>query len=252
MKITPKKEKAALKFRISFVILFIIASFAACFVFYMKEDLPEEAAEAMAVSTVQTVNETAADVTAVNPVAENASPADKEYFEKCLFAGGELVRDMAAEGIISSDNAVYAAVGDGETDSVFGLDAAADVISDRSAEYIYIFPQTELSEQADSCVSKYRSFVSSVMKSNSDAMVYVVSALPVSAEGEADILNVELDRFNSEMLRFCNEAGAYYLDINTALKGSDGKLSSEYSLYGIPDKTAVCEKIGEYILGHIA
>lgn len=252
MKITPKKEKAALKFRISFVILFIIASFAACFVFYMKEDLPGDTAEAAVVSTVQTVNETAADVTAVNPVAENDSPADREYLDKCLFAGGELVRDMVSEKLISADNAVYAAVSDGETESVFGLDAATDVISDRSAEYIYIFPQAELSEQADSYVSKYRSFVSSVMRNSGDAKVYVVSALPVSAEGEADILNVELDRFNSEMLRFCNEAGAYYLDINTALKGSDGKLSAEYSLYGIPDKSAVCGKISEYILSHIA
>ena len=59
-----QREKKKAKFRFSFILLFIFASFAVCFVFYMKEDF---------VVTSEMIDNTTDAVVYIDPVGESSS-----------------------------------------------------------------------------------------------------------------------------------------------------------------------------------
>ena len=65
-----------------------------------------------------------------------------------------------------------------------------------------------------------------------DSNIYILSIPPVtaareSAEEEEPILNSDMNKYNSELLKMADEKKIYYVDINTALKGNDGKFPEE-------------------------
>ena len=78
-----KKKENGIKFRISFVILFAAASFAACFALYMKSSSPADdkpqadgsASQVTAFTVSQTVSETETE-TETEAVSERTSTAD--------------------------------------------------------------------------------------------------------------------------------------------------------------------------------
>ena len=58
---------------------------------------------------------------------------------------------------------------------------------------------------------------------------------------------------NTEYKDEVNENYIYYLDVNTELKGNDGKLpASDAEINGIRLKKEIYEKFSEYILSHVA
>ena len=69
------------------------------------------------------------------------------------------------------------------------------------------------------------------------AVLYVQSILPVSAayEKSSGVTNDKIDAFNTALSGLCGEKGVKYVDVNTVLKGSDGRLpaSSASSGYNI-------------------
>jgi lysophospholipase L1-like esterase len=94
--------------------------------------------------------------------------------------------------------------------------------------------------------------IDEIIKSAGDTRIYIMSVLPVTSLGEEIFpSNSEIDKFNSLALSLANEKNICYLDINTELKGMDGKLSSEMTESdGISLKKETYELIAEYILTH--
>ncbi len=268
-----KKNKKETKFRFSFVILFIIASFAGCFVMYMRSDgTIFGKSEESGMDELTVISETSAEVdeqfeerdsTAdINPIAESEK-LDKVYFEKCMFAGDSLIVGLGTYGIIPEEQ-IAANIGMSvmsitstplvEADGTEIL--AADKINSRSPENLYILLGLNLlgSYTDEQLLASYGDFIDSIDRTNTN--IYVISVPPVTGERETNeenpILNSDIDSFNSDLLKFANNKCIYYIDLNTALKGSDGRMPEEYAeADGIHFKKSTYDVMLDYLLTHV-
>ncbi len=264
-----KKKKKGMKFRISFVFLFIFASFAACFVLYMRDgEVPEGNAPAVVTTAPVTQTEqtqTTAELKSTaefNPVAESMK-LDKVYFEDCMFAGDSLIVGLATYGIIPEEQ-VAAAVGM----SVMSINntplvnadgteiLAAEKINARMPKNLYILLGLNmLGDYTDEqLLASYGDFIDSIDRSQTK--IYVISVPPVTEARETDdvkpILNSDIDAFNTELLKFANNRRVYYIDLNTALKGSDGRFPEEAAeADGIHFMRSTYDIMLDYLLTHV-
>lgn len=267
-----KKNKKNMKFRISFVLMFIFASFLACFALYMRDgEVPEheyetvtENTEAVTEAEIQSdmpQNERASTVN-INPIAESAK-LDREYLDSCMFAGDSLIVGLGTYGIIP-ESQIAANIGmnvmsinnkplvDADGSEIM----AADKINQAAPDNLYILLGLNLldSYTNDQLLASYGDFVDSIDRNHTN--IYIISVPPVTGERETNdkkpILNSDIDSFNSELLKFANNRSLYYLDLNTALKGADGRLDTEYAeADGIHFQKATYEIFIDYILTHV-
>lgn len=261
-----KKKKKGMKFRISFIFLFIFASFAACFTLYMRSDeLPSVNEEAEIItaseSTADTID-TPVSTADINPVPESAK-LDSSYLDGCMFAGDSLMVGLGTYGIIPEDR-IAAGIGmnvmsinDTPLVNADGSEIlAADKINAAAPENLYILLGLNLlgSYTDEQLLAAYGDFIDSIDREQTD--IYVISVPPVTGARETDeknpILNSDIDRFNSELLKFANNRCVYYIDLNTALKGSDGRFFEELAeADGIHFRKSTYDIMLDYLLAHV-
>ncbi len=252
MKVHEKKEKKA-KFRISFVILFIIASFAACFVFYMKEDFviptdipvsstPSGGFEDDSLSDVDDDISTSEN-SIVNPVPIS-NMEDFSFLNKSFFVGKDLqgyydLGIFPKKNIFSNDSFSFETLnGDG-----FEL---YNKISDGEYENVYFFADySDVTADFSSYFDEFDKFLADF--ENSNVNFYLVSALPTKDTSE----NSTINKFNSELLNYANLNGISYLDINIEFIGADGKISGDFVDNDGKTTEDSLEKIRDYILCHV-
>ena len=261
MMITQREKKKA-KFRFSFILLFIFASFAVCFVFYMKEDF---------VVTSEMIDNSTDAVVYIDPVGESGSVInpvpkgdrkDESYYKNAVFIGNRSLAGLADYGYVPSENML---VSDSITPANIGsvivyVDGVESLISDavirKNASEIYIMVGMESTKSSDSpgLFDELEAFVNSVMEQDPDAEIYLMSLLPVPAGAESSVAyNTDIDAYNSELLKFANKMNVRYLDVNTGFKGNDGKLpDSAAEANGIRLKKEKYGELSEYILTHTA
>jgi lysophospholipase L1-like esterase len=77
----------------------------------------------------------------------------------------------------------------------------------------------------------YGEFIDSVTQQHPDAIVYVQSILPVTAEKSEDerYSNDRIDQYNISLMNLCKEKGVYYLNVAEAFKDELGNLPTEAS-----------------------
>ena len=80
-----------------------------------------------------------------------------------------------------------------------------------------------------------------------------MSVMPVPSEFEATVANnSDIDAYNSMLLKFADRMQVGYLDVNTSMKGNDGKLpASAAEINGIRLTKEMYGKLSDYILSHI-
>ncbi|GHU54867.1 hypothetical protein FACS1894132_10150 [Clostridia bacterium] len=84
-----------------------------------------------------------------------------------------------------------------------------------------------------------------------DKIDYICACFPVSASAETMTYNNKIiDKYNSTLLEIANKNGKNYLDTNTVLKGSDGKLKSEYTDKNGEMNVHAYESLREFFLSH--
>ncbi len=264
-----RKNKPSMKFRFSFVLLFVFASFAACFAFYMREGDPpvQKEGEVIDVADTETpsVNERPQvqreSTDDINPVPESVK-LDKVYFESCMFAGDSLMVGLGTYGIIP-EGQVAAGIGmsvmsinDTPLVNADGSEIlAADKINGNAPQNLYILLGLNLLGQYtdEQLLAAYGDFIDSI---DSSITIYVISVPPVTASREADpdnpILNSDIDKFNEDLLKFANNRSVYYLDLNSALKGEDGTFPEDMAEQdGIHFKRSTYDIMLDYILTHV-
>lgn len=261
MMITQKEKKKA-KFRASFIFLFIFASFAVCFVLYMKEDFDitpemlEDASEAFVY--IDPVGERS---TLINPVPSSERQEDS-YYDDAVFIGSKALSGLADYGYIKSENMIISdditlanlntvILSDGDPES--GSTAAETVISKNPGK-LYIMVGINDLDRTDSpnLFGELESFIGSVKESVPNVKIYLMSVLPVSAEMESRIAsNAAIDAYNSQLLHFADRIKACYIDVNTNFKGNDGRLPASLAeVNGIKLKKESYSVLSEYILTH--
>lgn len=273
-----KKKKDGIKFRVSFIILFAAASFAACFALYMKSDVPDtdkqsqsgestsqvsEAAVTRPVSETET--EPAAERTStadINPIAESTE-VDESYFDDCMFVGDSLMVGLGSYGFIPEERIAagvgmsVVSIGNTPLTNADGSEIlAADKVNAASPKHVYILLGLNMlgTYTDEQLLSYYGDFIDSINRENTD--IYVISVPPVTGERETDeenpILNSDIDSFNSDLLKFANNRCIYYVDLNTALKGPDGRFPQEDAESdGIHFKKSTYRIMLEYLRTHV-
>ena len=261
MKVT-NREKKKVKFRISFIFLFIIASFAACFTLYMKDDF---------VITEDMFEEEAEEVVYIEPVGQNSSlinpvplsdKKDEDYYDTTVFIGSKNLAGLSDYGYVEAENMLL-------SDSIklqnFNTvilsennveNTIAESVLKRDVESVYIMIGLyELGNINESSVfNQLDAFIDTVQDNNPDIKIYLMSVLPVPAETEVAVANnADIDAYNSLLLKFADKVQVNYLDINTEFKGNDGKLpASMAEINGLRLKEESYEKMSDYILSHVA
>lgn len=250
-----QREKKKAKFRLSFVFLFIIASFAACFTFYMKEDFDVsqafiESEEKQQEIVSEMIEEADGVRTIINPVQESER-ADDTYLSKILFIGNSQMKGLVDYKVIPSENGYF-----DDNVSISSVESmAAPYVRRTQYKAVYIMVGSRdistAAELAD--FEGIGAFVESVRAENESTDVYLVSLLPLSDNAESDgITNQKIDAYNSLYLQYANSVNAYYLDLNTMFVGNDGKmLEAKTENDGVRLKREAYIEIGEYILTHI-
>lgn len=261
MKVT-QREKKKPKFRFSFIILFIIVSFTACFALYMREDfkITEDMFDSPSEAVVY-IDRTGQETSCANPVPKGEMH-DEDYYSDAVFIGGKALEGLSDYGYVSSDNMLLSdsirlsdfntltLAEDGEESSIAGA------VQRKGAKKIYIMVGLYDLQETDSSTlfDGLEAFIDEISAQNGDSKIYLMSLLPVPAEAESIVaLNTDIDAFNSLLLKFADRKMVSYLDINTEFKGNDGKLpASAAEINGIRLKKEYYEKLSEYILTHVA
>ena len=245
------KEKKHAKFRFSFILLFIFASFAACFALYMNSD-ENDAAMVSKIQAEELDNDTN-DVlyeeylNVVNPVPKSDRAADG-YFDNAVILAPEQMRGLSDYGAVARENLF---TGEFTPFDIMSGEAAS-FLSGRSYESIYIFwDESSVSSPNFDSLSE---LIGSINEKNDTTKIYLVSAIPLKADDETDTLtNSDIEGFNSLMLNFANEKKVNYIDLNTFLVGNDGKLpKGKAESVGKRLKKDTYLEIADYLLTHIA
>lgn len=255
-------EKKKVKFRISFIVLFIIASFAICFTFYMKEDfvITEDMFEEETDSVVY-IEPTGQGSVLINPVPLSKK-MNRDYYDTAVFIGSKALSGLSDYGFVNSENMLLSdsiklqnfntvILSDNNVENTI-----ADSVINRNAQSVYIMIGLyELSNIDEANIfNQLEAFIDTVHSSNPEIKIYLMSVLPVPAEIEATVANnADIDAYNSLLLKFADKVQVNYLDINTGFKGNDGKLpASSAEINGIRLKEEVYGTLSDYILSHIA
>lgn len=257
------KEKKRARFRISFVFLFIIASFSVCFTLYMKSDFDlnsEKMVNNDSEEAIQVINDITGTKRIVNPIIIS-EPEDISYLEKTLFIGNSELSGFSDYSFIPSKQVIaengisitnindFQVAHEGQGKNILS------VINDVNPVGIYFLigiNETDLIKEK-SFFNTYKDFIGSVSELNPEMNIYLISLLPVTADLETeDFTNSKIDAFNSSLLQFANDTGVCYLDINTELKGNDGKLPASMAEKNSAKLTRdTYSKLADYILTHL-
>jgi len=280
-----RQEKKRPKFSFGLVFLLIFLSFAVCFAIYMKNgQMPEDTLSASGgmdssetddpaaeseVTEAITVSETEAETEAtaervVNPVPEGQLMGFSYLVNDCNFVGDSLTVGLASYGIIPEKNVLanigmnISKINTATVTTPSGEKTVLDALKENDPKNVYIMLGSNgiawLTNE--NMISEYGKFIDSVKEELPDSKIYILSIPPVTANKEIDssspILNSDIDAYNSELLKLADDKAVYFVDLNTALKGNDGKLASERSDGdGMHFKKDTYDIMLDYILTHV-
>lgn len=244
-----RKEKKHAKFRFSFILLFIFASFAACFALYMKSDdaIPVSNSNTEETSDIDSDELYDEKTSVVNPVPKSKCAQDG-YFDSALILAPVQMRGLSDYGAVPRDNLF---TGDFTPSDIMTSTAVSFLTGkDYSSLYIFFGTDSALSQGFDSLSQ----LISDINEKSDNVKIYLVSAIPVKADNETEtITNADIESFNSLLLKFASENNVNYLDLNTFLVGNDGKLpDNKAEAVGDRLKKDTYLEIADFLLTHIA
>lgn len=273
---TKNQDKPIIRFRIKAALFLVVVVFVLCFAIYMAEanltskKLNSEgfSADTSVLADVQ-ATEPAVDYEEkqkkiINPVPAS-EPLTETYFGKCAFVGDSIMVGLADYQLVPMKN-VLAEIGmniekiNTETmKTAHGEMTAIDALSKAEPENVYIMLGSNGISwlSVENMISYYSQFIDNIKEKLPDTKIYILSVPPVTAERETTesepILNADIDSYNSALLKLANEKEIYFVDINTALKGNDGKFPSDMAADdGMHFVKTTYSVVLDYILSHTA
>lgn len=198
---------------------------------------------ATTVTELPEIIETTVHVT--NPPVVTQAPsiggtADLDYLNRCAFIGDSHINGLAGYGVVDSSR-VFAK--DGMFISQFSTYINLNSVAALNPEAIYIMLGTNGVSwiEHSKMVEDYSAILDSVHSSIPNARIYVLSIPPVSADienkpsiADGQILNSQINSYNSMLCSMAMEKGFKYVDINSTLKNSEGKLENSFDGIHIP------------------
>ncbi len=283
-----KKKKRYNPFRLSLILMFYIASIVVSFFIYATNfdisSKPSESYHSDSASQQITADQggipagddggnTPADAgdssplrpEGGNPVPESAAKPDS-YFEKCMFIGDSITTGLSGYKLVPSEN-VFADVGlridninqavvkNPKFEEPVGIMQAIETLRPENV-YVLLGSNGVAWYNNDSMLESYGEFIDSIKTKLPDSKVYIISLTPVGKLMENSetnrVLNSEIDSFNERLLRLADQKNVHYIDVNSELKDSSGRLPDDVTTDGMHFKLDVYKKFVNYILTHTA
>ena len=197
-----------------------------------------------------------------NPVPKSDARS-QSYLAKCVFVGDSITVGLSDYQLVSMKN-VIAEVGmniekiNTETmQTPYGELTVLDALKEAEPENIYIMLGSNgiAWMDTDSMIGEYSSLLDGIQESL-DSNIYIISIPPVTAareSGDDPISNSDIDSYNSRLLELANEKKCWFIDLNSELKGEDGKFPTEDAAEaGMHFNKTTYDKMLQFILSHVA
>lgn len=276
-----KKNRPAVKFRISMVVFIFIMTFVVFFIMHMIDvninddkfirNLYADGSSSVVKndrnssnSSSDTSNSNTTQI--INPVPQSAVKSS-EYWAGCALVGDVTmlrIADADAENIpkanvFSASNINIENINSTKISYNGGNDTVINLLKGSDFNNIYIMLGSVGIEtlSTEQMLESYTTFLKETKKAMPNAKIYVMSIPPVTEEKEGlqtnGVSNLKVDQFNSELLRIANSETVYFVDVNTTLKGNNGKLPDAFTESdNLTLKSSTYELIHDYILTHCA
>jgi len=181
---------------------------------------------------------------AVSDVPESAAVPD-DYFSDAAFMGNSLMDGFRLfSGLSTCD--YYAAT----SMTVTGADSKncvklnngttgtlVDGLTQKPYGKIYILLGiNEIGSNVDTFIGLYGKMLDKIIAAQPNCKIYILSITPVSEQksDSSDIFNMNhINKFNTALRQLAANKGCYYLDLVTALAGSDGYLPASVTSDGV-------------------
>ena len=84
-------------------------------------------------------------------------------------------------------------------------------------------------DSTETFLSRYGKIIDDIKSYQPNAIIYVQSMLPVTADNIYGLDNVRIDEFNAALLELCQEKEVYYLNVAECMKDESGMLPEDAS-----------------------
>lgn len=217
--------------------------------------------ESSAASTAETV------AAQKSPVVAQSGRVMSTYFDDAIFVG-----DSITDGILSYElmkNATVIAHTGINPDSIRtkavyrdgggGLVTMLQAMSHHaSAKKIYIMLGANSASwmDRDLFLQYYEEFVLSVVKQHPNATIYVQSITPINEAkfkthyAGQDLTNAKIASLNEDLIKMAGKLQVSYVNVNEALRGTDGQLPDEATSDGLHFNTTYYQKWFDYLKTH--
>jgi len=247
-----------------FIVLVMVAaaSFACVMiVLYPSQWLPGKVVSA----TVSSAAPSDSSSSAPGSSASNASSGSAKAGSYDDFASAVFIGDSLTYGIneysVAKNAGVYADNGMSTSNvltkkvSISGTNQlVADALKQAKPSKVYILlGSNDINWMSQSTfITNYGKVIDSLKAAAPDAVCYVQSIFPVTAayEKTTGITNDKINTFNSALTKLCSGKGVKYVDVSTALMGTDGKLLPNAASDGYNIKKAYYKTWFDYLTMH--
>ena len=267
-----------LRFRFKVVVALFLLVTGICFFFYMMGANFRGSEQGSFTATWKEHPELSSQQQAENSAVEKKKDENKEltnpvpksdarsqsYLAKCVFVGDSITVGLSDYQLVSMKN-VIAQVGmniekiNTETmKTAYGELTVLDALKEAEPENIYIMLGSNgiAWMDIDSMINEYATFIDGIKESLDSSNVYIISIPPVTASRENSdepIQNADIDSYNSKLLDLANEKKCWFIDLNSELKGSDGKFpQSDAAEDGMHFNKSTYDKMLQFVLSHVA
>lgn len=188
-----------------------------------------------------------------------SEPADDSYFADSLFVGDSRMGALALYGSHKDTEVYYVTSLNLLRIEVMPVDehtdhTLMDYLENTKKTNIYmLFGINEVrSSSFDSFAGIYQEIIDMLKEHNPDVKIYIMLAYhPQEISGlNDDQLNDQLEKMNLRMKALAIENRVYYIDLDPALAGEDGKIRSKYTFDGLHMNPDGVKAMEAYIAEH--
>ena len=268
-----KRGKPKVRFNFMIIVIIVLLTFAACFVFYMISaningdalDDDDDSAVPQTTASAEVQDGTEPQTDSQQPVTEaqgnityplpQSEEADSSYFDNCCLITDSTLLSMSKytdlKDVLGSSSLGAGNCNEMTISSTYGNVTPYQTIQLKKPGSLYIMLGSDLgAAAADDLIQSYTTLVSNLHNYLPGMKIYIMQLPPVPA-ASVTVTNDMVNDYNTKLLNMAKNLGVYCIDTNTALRGADGSISEDcWDSEGNALSSSAYKAIAKYILNH--
>jgi lysophospholipase L1-like esterase len=167
-----------------------------------------------------------------SPDLQEQAAVNDDYFKDAAIVGNSLTEGLKMYAKLSTIT-YYSGTSMSVTTAM--QKEIPSLVSKKYAKIYIALGINELGSDASAFKESYGKMIDTIKAAEPDADIYIVSIFPVSKEksGEGQFTIDRVKNFNAKLYELAGEKECYYLDVYSALVGSDGYLPADNTWDGV-------------------